>query len=94
MLKAALNLAFQEGRASSDEAWRRVKPFEKADAPKVRYLSDEESRRLVNACPADFRELVSAASLTGCRYGELSALNAADFDAAVADGISRSNFAL
>jgi hypothetical protein len=27
MLKAALNRAFQAGRAASDQAWRRVKPF-------------------------------------------------------------------
>jgi hypothetical protein len=26
VLKAALNLAFREGHAVSDEAWRRVKP--------------------------------------------------------------------
>jgi hypothetical protein len=29
VLKAALNLAFREGHAASDEAWRRVKPFRK-----------------------------------------------------------------
>jgi hypothetical protein len=38
VLKAALNLAFREGLAVSDEAWRRVKPFREASAPKIRYL--------------------------------------------------------
>ena len=33
VLKAALNLAFREGLAVSDEAWRRVKPFREASAP-------------------------------------------------------------
>jgi integrase len=51
-----------------------VKPFKKVDAPVVRYLSSDECRRLVNACPADLRQMVRAALLTGCRYGELSRL--------------------
>ncbi len=82
--KAALNLAYREGRASSDDAWRRVKPFEKVDAPRIRYLTDPEATRLVNACPADLRRLVTAALVTGCRYGELVALRAGDFDAGAA----------
>ena len=35
ILKAALNHAFTEGHAVSDEAWRKVKPFRQADAPVV-----------------------------------------------------------
>jgi integrase len=58
-----------------------VTPFPKVDAARVRYLTDPEAVRLVNACPGDFRELVTAALLTGCRYGELVALRAGDFDA-------------
>ena len=50
VLKAALNHAFHEGRIASDEAWRKVKPFREADAPVVHFLSDDECRRLVNAC--------------------------------------------
>ncbi len=82
VLKAGLSLAYREGQASSDDAWRRVKPFQNVDAARVRYLGDDEARRLVNACPADIRGLVSAALLTGCRYGELVKLRTADFDAA------------
>lgn len=81
ILKAALNHAREEGRGTGpDDAWRLVKPFRGADAPKVRYLSDDECVRLANACPADFRELVTGALLTGCRYGELSAMQAGDLD--------------
>jgi integrase len=34
--------------------------------------------RLLNACPPDFRRLVRAALLTGCRYGELCRLEVGD----------------
>jgi integrase len=81
VLKAALNHAFHEGRITSDEAWRKVKPFREADAPVVRYLSQDECRRLIYACQGAFRDLVQAALLTGCRYGELVRMRAGDFNA-------------
>ena len=80
ILKAALNHAHREGRCASDDAWRTVRAFREADAARLRYLSDDEARRLTNACPADFRALVTTALLTGCRYGELTALVADDFN--------------
>jgi integrase len=57
-----------------------VRAFREADAAKLRHLSDDESRRLTNACPPDFRVLVTAALLTGCRYGELTVMTAEDFN--------------
>ncbi len=81
VLKAALNHARAEGQVScSDDAWRAVKAYRGADAAKIQYLTDAEQVRLVNACPASFRELVTAALLTGCRYGELAAIRASDVD--------------
>jgi integrase len=80
VLKAALNLAFTEGVVATDDAWRRVKPFPKVDAPVIRYLSDDEATRLVNACPSELRQLVTAALFTGCRYGELISLRPRDLD--------------
>ena len=80
VLKAALTYSFEEGKVPSDDAWRRVKPFEKVDAPKVAYLTDDQSVRLVMACPADLRKLVTAALLTGCRFSELTGLRVGDFD--------------
>jgi integrase len=80
VLKAALNRAFNEGKAGSDEAWRRVKPFRGADAARGRYLQEDECRRLLNACPEDFGRIVRGAMLTGCRYGELCRAVACDFD--------------
>ena len=81
VLKAALNHAHAEGKVTCHaDAWAAVKPFREADKAKVRYLLDDEITRLVNACPPDFRLLVTGALLTGCRYGELVALKAGDFD--------------
>ena len=60
--------------------WKR-KPFREADAARVRYLDDKETKRLVNACPDDLRRLVTAALLTGCRFGELAALVVTDYNA-------------
>ena len=79
VLKAALNHAFHEGRVASDDAWRKVKPFREVDAAVVRFLSDDECKRIVNACDGAFRDLVRAALLTGCRYGELTRMRASDF---------------
>ena len=81
VLKAALNFAYSNRHVSSDDAWRSVKPFREVDSARIRYLNDEESKRLVNACPEDFRLLVQAALLSGARYGELTALKASDFNA-------------
>jgi integrase len=80
VLQAALNFAWREGKAPSDDAWRKVERFKAVDAPVLRYLTEAEWVRLVNACPADFRQLVRAALLTGCRYSELTALHGADFN--------------
>jgi len=79
-LKAALNHAVVEGEVADTGAWTAVRPFKNVDAPKVRYLSDDESLRLTNACQDDLRQIVTAALLTGCRYGELAQLKASDFD--------------
>jgi integrase len=82
-LKAALNHAWRDGAVPSDDAWRRVKPFKSVDAPVIRYLSGDEITRLLNACEGAFRDLVHAALLTGCRYGELCRLKVADYNADV-----------
>lgn len=80
ILKAALNHAWREGKVASDTAWRTVKPFHDVDAPVVRYLSADECKRLTNATDVDFRPMVRAALLTGCRYGELAAMQVSDFN--------------
>ena len=81
VLKAALNHAWKAGHIPSDDTWRRVKPFKAVETARVRYLSETECVRLVNSCEPAFRNLVRGAILTGCRYSELAALHAADFNA-------------
>jgi integrase len=81
MFKAALNIAFRDGLVSSDLAWRRVTPFKNTDAARQGHLSIAEAQRLINAADeaSGFRDLVRAALLTGCRYGELCRLRVFDF---------------
>lgn len=80
VLKALLNRAVQENDLDIPEPWKRVKPFAGAVRARVRFLTEAESRRLLNACGPDFRALAHAALLTGARYGSLASMRVEDFD--------------
>ena len=81
ILRSALNFAKRKRKATGPaENWREVKPFERVDAARLRFLSVEEQQRLVNACDPDFRCLVQGALFTGARAGELGRLQVKDFD--------------
>jgi integrase len=79
-LFAALNLAFKNGHVASDVAWRRIKAFRGVDKARVRYLTIDEAKRLINAAKPEFRPLLQAALFTGARYGSLTQLVVSDFD--------------
>ena len=79
-LTAALNFAHRNGRISGSTPWRDVGRFKNVGTARVRFLSVEEQRRLVNVCPEGFKSLVQAALYTGCRYGELCRLRVRDFN--------------
>ena len=79
-LRAALNRLYRAGKLASDRAWRSVEPFEGVESARIRYLTVEEARRLINACDPIFRPLVQAALQTGARYGELVRLQVHDFN--------------
>jgi integrase len=78
ILRAALNLAFENERTPTDQAWRRIKPFKNVDRPQTRFLQAEECRRLIQSAESDLGNLVRACLLTGMRLGELIALKVAD----------------
>ncbi|MBS0289167.1 MAG: site-specific integrase [Proteobacteria bacterium] len=78
VLKAILNKAFQDEMIDDDLPWRRVKPFEKVDEPKIRFLTESEAKNLIDACDPYLQKLVQAALYTGARYNELSSLRVAD----------------
>jgi integrase len=78
--KACLNRAHAAGKVPSRDAWARLKKFRAADSARLRWLTVEEATRLQNACAPEFRALVRAALLSGCRMGELFAVRGGDFD--------------
>ncbi|WP_198147449.1 tyrosine-type recombinase/integrase [Sphingobium chungbukense] len=80
VLKAALNYAFNRRKVPSDSAWRLVKPFKGVEVARLRYLTDDEARRVVNAAGPEFRPIVQASLLTGARWGELRRVCCIDVD--------------
>ncbi len=78
--KAALNKAFNSKEGLSDSAWRKVKPFQKVNAARKLFLTDEQLQRLLSASEGAFKDLITAAILTGARYGELANAKVEDFD--------------
>lgn len=78
VLKAILNKAYRDDLVASVDAWARVKPFERADEPITRFLTEAECVRLLNACRPELRQLVKGALFTGARFGELASLTAAN----------------
>jgi len=82
-LRAALNLALEEGRVYANPMAWKVSPFENVEVARAVFLSEKEQRSFVKACASekDFQRLVRAALYTGARYGELGRLGVSDFNA-------------
>jgi integrase len=80
MLRAALNLAYQNGYASTDAAWKRVKPFRNVSSARILFLTDEQVKDLLQHADGGFKALLKAAIYTGARFGELAALRVEDLD--------------
>lgn len=80
VLKAILNKAYADELVATRDAWTRVAPFKNADKPIVRFLTELEATRLINACAPDLRTLVRGALLSGARYAELGRMTASDFN--------------
>jgi integrase len=81
--KAALNFAARlyPDQAPDPGIWREgLRAFRSVDAPRERWLTHDEARRLIAACEPAFGRLVAAALYSGCRYGELCRMKVRDFD--------------
>jgi integrase len=84
MLKAALNRTFNDddNRIPSDAAWRKVRPFKGVGRARQVHLDTAQATRLINTTEGAFRNLVTAALLTGARPPhELAGLRVRDFHA-------------
>lgn len=84
MVKAALNWARDQGKLIPADAptwWRDVKPFALGEEPEPRMLDTSQVKRLLNAAPADLRQLLQGALMTGARRGELVSIRCRAFDA-------------
>ena len=78
-LRAALNFACQED-LTVIKVWTAVKPFENVGQPRVNYLEIPDQRKLLAIDRGAIRDLIEAALLTGCRFGELARFRVSDFD--------------
>lgn len=79
--RAALNLAVENGDATSDTAWKvKLRPVKDADRRRDVYLDLSERRALIAKAPADLAAFLSALSLVPLRPGAMAALVAGNFD--------------
>lgn len=81
VLKAALNLALEDGHATSDTAWKtKLKPIKDASKRRDCYLDIDQRRALIASAAADMAALITALSLIPLRPGAVAALTVGQFD--------------
>lgn len=81
IVKAGMNFAWRNETLPADLStfWMRVEPFALGDNPPPRMLEQPEIKRLLNAAPADLRDLLTGAFMTGGRYSEIRRLQVRDY---------------
>ncbi|CAB3900996.1 tyrosine-type recombinase/integrase [Achromobacter animicus] len=80
-LRAALNLAFAEGKVTTDFAWREaLKPIKGATRRRELYLDRDQRRAFIEHAAPDVGELLRGLSMLPLRPGALASLNAGDYD--------------
>lgn len=80
-LRAALNLAVENGDATSDAAWKtKLRPVKDADRRRDVYLDLDQRRALIARAPGDLAAFLSALSLVPLRPGAMAALVVGNFD--------------
>lgn len=81
VLKAALNLALEDGHTTSDAAWKtKLKPIKNATGRRDCYLDASQRRALIDNSPADLAAFLKALSLIPFRPGAMASLTAGSFD--------------
>lgn len=81
VLKAALNLAREDGHTNSDNAWKtKLKPIKNAENRRDCYLDIDQRRALISNAPTDLASLLKAMSLIPLRPGAVAALTVGNFD--------------
>jgi integrase len=80
-LRAALNLALENGHVTTDHAWKaKLRPVKDADGRRDVYLDIGQRRKLIEAAPSDLAALLRALSLVPLRPGAMAALTVSSFD--------------
>lgn len=80
-VRAALNMAVEDGHATSDAAWKvKLRPVKDADGRRDVYLDLGQRRALIAAAQSDLALFLSGLSLVPLRPGALAALVAGNFD--------------
>jgi integrase len=78
--RSALNMAFGDGKITSNAAWRNVKIFRSVNRARSDILTWEQAKRLVDLATPEFRRLILAALYTGCRLSELFMMRVGDIE--------------
>jgi integrase len=71
VMRAALNYGFEKMGLADADRWKRIKPYGGTNMPRADYLTPAQAIALLDAMPADFRQLALGALYTGGRYREL-----------------------
>jgi integrase len=80
-LRAALNLAHDNGAVTTDMAWRvALRPIKNADGRRDAYLDRNQRVELISKAGADLAAFLKALALVPLRPGALAALTVASFD--------------
>ena len=83
-LKAALNFAFRSRLTHSDAAWKHVAQISGARESRDIYLTVDQRREFISACPDDLANYLRGLLYTGARPQELAICKVSDLDARTA----------
>ena len=78
IIRQAMRLAWEDGKTQNERAWRVFHRIRNVHRPRIFHLSRPEVRALVDEAAPALRTLLLGALYTGCRIGELLAMQACD----------------